>query len=429
MPLDLQRIYNHLPVMLLYDFSIFLYSAAVRLVSLWNPKARAWLEGRKGLFSKMEKALQDTGEKKRIWMHCASLGEFEQGRPVLEALRNQYPGACILLTFFSPSGYEIRKNYPLADHVFYLPADTKMNAKKFYDIVKPDLVIFVKYEYWLNHLFTLKENGVPVLMISAIFRKDQVFFKWYGGQWKKALSVFRHFFVQNAESRDLLASSGIDQVSITGDTRFDRVISITENFEELPLIKKFCSSSFVIVAGSTWPEDEEVWTHLVRTRKDTRFIFAPHELYDDHLKSIERLFPGRILYSELEKGISSDESNVLVIDNFGILSRLYHYAGICYIGGGFSNGIHNILEAAVHGKPLIFGPAFYKFQEALDLLERGGAETVESAVELEKIVAQWLNDPVERIERGKVSSDYVKSKAGATKRIIGFIQENRLLTS
>ncbi len=415
--------------MLLYNLSILLYSVALRLASLWNPKARAWTEGRKDLLNRMEEAMKDIGSRKRIWMHCASLGEFEQGRPVLEALRHQYPDAYILLTFFSPSGYTIRKNYGHANNVFYLPVDTVSNANRFHDILKPDLAIFVKYEYWLNHLRIMQKNNVPVLMISAIFRSNQVFFAWYGTWWKKALTAFRHFFVQNEESGVLLTSVGINSYSITGDTRFDRVISITENFQELPLIKKFCKTPYTIVAGSTWPEDEEVWTHLVRTRKDISFIFAPHELYEDHMKSIERLFPHRLLYSELSEGAEMLDSNVLIIDNFGMLSRLYHYATICYIGGGFSNGIHNILEAAVHGKPLVFGPAFYKFQEAVDLLELGGAETVESAIELEKVIGQWLNNPVEMAERGKVSADYVSERAGATKKIIRYIQENRLLTS
>jgi 3-deoxy-D-manno-octulosonic-acid transferase len=415
--------------MLLYNLSIWLYSAALNLASLWNPKAKAWVDGRKGLLDRMEVAFSEIKGRKRIWMHCASLGEFEQGRPVLEALRNQYPDAYIMVTFFSPSGYEIRKNYPVADHVFYLPVDRPSNARKFIDILQPDLAIFVKYEYWLNLLRVMKKKGIPVLMISALFQHKQIFFQWYGYWFKKALKGFRHFFVQNQESSTLLSSAGIHSFSITGDTRFDRVLSITENFTELPLIKNFCNTAFAIVAGSTWEEDEEVWTHLVRTRQDIRFIFAPHELYKDHLKSIERLFPRRILYSELAEGIDVADSNVLVIDNFGMLSRLYHYGTICYIGGGFSNGIHNILEAAVHGKPLIFGPAFYKFQEAVDLLELGGAETVESAIELEKIVAEWLTNPVEMAERGTVSSDYVKERAGATKKIIRYIQEKRLLTS
>lgn len=261
------------------------------------------------------------------------------------------------------------------------------------------------------------------------FKTGLRFFKWYGGIWKKILQSFTHFFVQNEESAKLLASAGIANHSITGDTRFDRVLSITTNFEPLPLIEKFCHRQFCIIAGSTWPEDEEVMAHLVNTRKDISFILAPHEVYEDHLKSITKLFPQRILFSDLFDGAEVGDSNVLVIDNIGMLSRLYHYGNICYVGGGFSNGIHNILEAAVHGKPLLFGPAFYKFQEAVDLLELGGAETVESAVELEKIVTQWLASPVERQERGTVSAQYVNGKSGATEKIINYIQENRLLTN
>ena len=415
--------------MLLYDLFILLYGVALRLAALWNPKARAWVDGRYGLLDRLEKDMASIGTRKRIWMHCASLGEFEQGRPVLEALRQEYPDSFILLTFFSPSGYEIRKNYALADYICYLPVDTPINAQRFNKIFPPNLAIFVKYEYWLNHLRVMQKNKVPVLMISAIFQPHQIFFKWYGGNMKKALKGFEHFFIQNTESADMMRSIGIDSFSITGDTRFDRVISITENFQEIPLIKKFCNTPFVIVAGSTWTEDEEEWTHIVRTRKDISFIIAPHELYDDHLKGIEKLFPGRILYSDLVKNNASSESNVLIIDNVGMLSKLYHYATICYVGGGFSNGIHNILEAAVHGKPLIFGPAFYKFQEAVDLLELGGAETVDSALELENIVTQWLSNPIEIKERGEVSANYVRERAGATKKIMSYIQENRLLTN
>ncbi len=415
--------------MLLYHLSILLYSAGIHIAGLWNPKARAAATGRDGWYGKLGAALNPVTGRKRIWMHCASLGEFEQGRPVLEILRQQYPDSFILLSFFSPSGYEIRKNYPLVDYVFYIPFDTPSNARHFYQLAKPDLAIFVKYEYWLNILRYMHKKHVPILMISAILKPGYVFFTWYGSIWKKTLHTFRHFFVQNKESGELLKSAGIDSYSINGDTRFDRVLSITRNFEPLPMIEMFCRRKFCIVAGSTWPEDEEVLVHLVNTRKDISFIIAPHELYEEHLKAIAKLFPERMLYSDLANGDAMSDSNVLVIDNIGLLSKLYHYATICYIGGGFSNGIHNILEAAVHGKPLLFGPAFYKFQEAVDLLELGGAETVESALELEKIITQWLSSPVELEERGKVSADYVSGKTGATEKIISFIQENRLLTS
>jgi 3-deoxy-D-manno-octulosonic-acid transferase len=415
--------------MLIYQLFIFLYSVGTRLAAIWNPKARAWINGRVGLMKKIEGSLEGNEGKKRIWMHCASLGEFEQGRPLLESLRKEYPQSFILLTFFSPSGYEIRKDYPIADYVSYLPPDSLLNVSRFIEIVNPDLAIFVKYEYWLNYLRIIRKKGIHLIMISAIFLPDYVFFKWYGGIWRNSLSSINHYFVQNVYSGQLIASLGIRNYSITGDTRFDRVISISENFQEIPLIKSFCGSGFVVVAGSTWPEDEEVWSHLANSRNDVKFIIAPHELYEDHLRSIEKLFHHMIYYSELEGGISAGDANVLVIDNFGLLSRLYYYAHISYIGGGFGNGIHNILEAAVYGKPLIFGPVFQKFQEANDLLESGGAETVESAIELEKIFGQLYGNHKEREERGKESADYVHKKAGATGKIMQYIQENRLLTS
>jgi 3-deoxy-D-manno-octulosonic-acid transferase len=414
---------------LLYNLSIFFYSLAVQLASLWNPKARAWVDGRKDWKTRYIQLLDKASGKKRVWIHCASLGEFEQGRPVIEEIRARHPDACIILSFFSPSGYEIRKNYELADAVVYLPADTSTNARAFLDIINPHLVIFVKYEYWLNYLELMHNRKIPVLLISAIFRPGQVFFKWYGKRWRDVLGKITHFFVQDERSGELLRQAGVVHYSVSGDTRFDRVISIRDKFSPIPLIGNFCADSQVVVAGSTWEEDEEVWDHFCNVHPDTKFIIAPHEIYEGHLKSIEKLFKRSIRYSVFSETGRSESANALIIDNIGMLSRLYHYASIAYVGGGFGAGIHNILEAAVHGKPVIFGPEHEKFREALDLLDIGAAFSISSAFELEKLAAELLENEGRRHEACVKARQYVESKAGATGKIMDYIQAKRLLTN
>ena len=370
-------------------------------------------------------------------MHCASLGEFEQGRPVLEAIKQQYPDIPIVLTFYSPSGYEIRKNYPGADFIYYLPPDSPQNAKRFLAAVQPSLAIFVKYEFWHFYLKALKSKRVPTLLISAIFRKKQTFFKSYGGFWRNMLNTFDQLFVQTADSAALLKESGLgEKVTISGDTRFDRVITIAGNKEPLPLIAAFCANFPVIVAGSTWIEDEEVLDHFARTHPEVRFIIAPHEIHENRLKEIEKLFVNTIRFSKW-KTISESERkslppgiNVLIIDNIGMLSRLYSYADITYIGGAFGgDGIHNILEAVVYYKPVVFGPVYEGFKETTELVDAGGAETVENALELEKVFNTLLEHKDLRENKGKISGTYVRENAGATAIIMQYIQENRLLTN
>jgi 3-deoxy-D-manno-octulosonic-acid transferase len=348
----------------LYNFSLFLYTLGIRIASNWNPKALLWIEGRKKIFPLLEKNYSNAG-KKTIWVHCASLGEFEQGRPLLEAIREAYPNCIILLTFFSPSGYEIRKNYTGADFVFYLPADSKKNAKRFLQITRPDLAIFIKYEFWYHYLNQLKENKIPTLLVSAIFRESQPFFKTYGGFWRKMLSCYRFIFVQDNNSFNLLRKIGFEKnTSISGDTRFDRVISIAENEIDLPFIKAFCGNHEVVVAGSTWIEDEEVIDHYANNHPEKRFIIAPHEIHETHIHEVEKLFRHALRYSILseannEKKLSEilTGKNILIMDNMGMLSKLYYFATVTYVGGGFGGaGIHNILEAAVYGKPVLFGP-------------------------------------------------------------------------
>lgn len=370
-------------------------------------------------------------------MHCASLGEFEQGRPLLEAIKKQYPEVSVVLTFFSPSGYEVitRSDRPgltaFADHVFYLPMDNKSNADKMIEAIKPSLVIWVKYEFWYYYLTAFKKNNIPVLMASGIFREEQPFFKWYGDIWREMLHSFSHFFVQNEYSTELLASVGIqNNVTVSGDTRFDRVIEIANKFEPLPLIEKFCGNSKVLVAGSTWEEDEEELIHYVRSNPQIKFIIAPHEIDEGNIKDVQKEFAGSILYSALANNDQLPTANVLIIDNIGMLSRLYHYAHITFVGGGFEeSGIHNVLEPAVHGKPVIYGPEYEKFAEAVDLVESGAGISVDNALELEKVLTALWNNETELKQKSEAAKNYVYSKAGATQKIMDYIQEKRLLTS
>lgn len=381
-------------------------------------------------------------------MHCASLGEFEQGRPVLESLKRQYPDIAIALTFFSASGYEVMKNYQGADYIFYLPMDSSLNAKKMVSALNPSLVLWVKYEFWHYYLHELKNRNIPVLLVSGIFWESFTFFKWYGGIWRKMLECFTHFFVQNDSSKNLLATIGVhEHITVSGDTRFDRVIEISEKLEPIHLIEEFCGSSKVLVAGSTWEDDEAELTHYVNTNPQIKFIIAPHEIDAENLKDVRKLFTNAIFYSELlskqvwpenrsseikdgEQTTKHSLPNVLIIDNVGMLSRLYHYADIAYIGGAFgAGGVHNVLEAAVFGKPVIYGPEFERYSEAIDLVECGGGITIQNALELESRLNELWKDKKLLFEKGKAAKDYVYSKSGATNKIVHLIQEKRLLTN
>lgn len=426
---------------LFYHVFLWLYKIGIRLISPWNRKAKLWLEGRKGLFERIGAAFSNTpGGRPVIWMHCSSLGEFEQGRPVLEGLRRDSPGCRIVLTFFSPSGYETKKDYKGADHIFYLPLDSSKNARQFVNLIKPDLVLWVKYDYWYYFLAELKKKNIPTLLISGVFRPDQPFFHWYGRLHRYMLECFTHLFVQTEGSKALLGKLRLtDQVSVSGDTRFDRVIEIAEDGAPLPLIAAFCGDRPVIVAGSTWAEDEEELDHYANTHPELRFVIAPHEIGEDRLREVEGLFRHAVRYSVLADTAAAagtaplagwPEPNVLIIDNIGMLSRLYRYATITYIGGGFGDdGVHNVLEAAVYGKPVVFGPVIEKYIEAVELTESGGGLIIDSALEAEKVFNRLLQDPRECKETGEASGNYVHSKKGATARIIHYIQENRLLTS
>jgi 3-deoxy-D-manno-octulosonic-acid transferase len=418
-----------------YNIFLFLYRVGIGIASLWNDKAKLWVGGRKKNIEKLANNLDKTNAG-TIWVHCSSLGEFEQGRPVIEKLRSKYPDAKILLTFFSPSGYEVRKDYKGADWVTYLPLDSKTNARRFFEVADPSLVIFVKYDYWYYYLAECKKRNIPLLLVSGIFRKDQPFFKWYGGLHRKMLGCFSHFFVQDNESSQLLHSITINNVTVAGDTRFDRVSEIAENFRPLDHIQKFCGDSQVLVAGSTWPADEKIIKDTIGRIPDLKIIIAPHEIHKEQIDQLRSMFPDALLYSQFSKGAPADIrqspqtiSNILIIDNIGMLSKLYHYATITYVGGGFNKGIHNTLEAAVYGKPVLFGPNYRKFREAIGLIENGGGICINSAGELSATLEKFIQNKSQLDLSSKNSFEFIKQNKGATKKIINYIVANRLFTN
>ncbi|MFC0771701.1 3-deoxy-D-manno-octulosonic acid transferase [Terrimonas alba] len=420
-----------------YNIFLFLYGTGIRLAAIFSSKARKWVTGRQNIWEKLTTEMADQ-QSKVIWVHCASLGEFEQGRPIIERLKVDYPNYKLVLTFFSPSGYEIRKNYEKADWVFYLPMDSAYNAKIFLEIVRPSLVIFVKYEFWYYYLKQINHQKIPLLLISALFRESSIFFKWYGGLHRKMLSFFDQLFVQNESSHKMLASIKLDGKStIAGDTRFDRVIQIAENFLSIPAIEKFVEhGKKTIVAGSTWPADEELLQRSLLALHDSaslQLIIAPHEINKEHLSQLQQLFPGSLLFSQLVAGNQPDSlpstGNILIIDNIGMLSRLYKYATISYIGGGFGKGIHNTLEAAVYGSPVLFGPNYKKFNEAIDLITAGGAISINDPKEGVRAIEAFMHDEITYNKACEKSKEYVYANRGAAERILNYIQEKRLLTN
>jgi 3-deoxy-D-manno-octulosonic-acid transferase len=412
-----------------YQVFLWLYWCGAIALAPFNQKAKLWLSGRKGVFEGLGHFFSEQ-QRKTVWFHCASLGEFEQARPLLEAVRRQYPQYCILLSFFSPSGYEVRKKYDGADYVCYLPMDGAASAARLLSIVQPSLVIWIKYEYWHFYLKAIRQRNIPLLLVSGIFRKEQPFFKSWGNFHRAMLRRFSFLFVQNALSKQLLDTIGFaGNTAVSGDTRFDRVIAIAAEAGSIPAIARFVGASPVIVAGSTWEEDEETLDHFANTHPGIKFIIAPHEIDEEHLKDIEKLFPRSIRYSSLA-GITDPAVNTLIIDNIGMLARLYQYATIAYIGGGFGNdGVHNVLEAAVYGKPVVFGPVYEKFAEAVALVEAGGAFDIDNALELEQTIDDLLNDKEAYQQAAAAAGAYVNANRGATGIIMHYIQEKRLLTS
>ena len=404
---------------LIYDLGIRFYYLLILTVSLVNPKARHWIRGRRGLLRTMAEKVDPAD--RMIWFHCSSLGEFEQGRPVIEQIRREIPGKKILLTFFSPSGYEIRKNYSGADHVFYLPLDTRRNANRFLEIMNIEQAFFIKYEFWYHFLSGLHERKIPAYLVSGIFRKKQVFFQWYGSWFRKILLKFDHLFIQQESSLRLLEGIGIIKASVGGDTRFDRVYDIAQNISPDQRFLLFSGKSPLIIAGSTWPADEEILIRYINeSGHDCKWIIVPHEIHEPGMVRLEGQIQGTTQrYTSLEDDKLS-ETMVIIIDTIGLLSSLYQYARVAYIGGGFGKGIHNTLEAATFGTPVIFGPRYQKFQEARDLVACQAAFPVSGYAELSSTLDRLLDDPAALKRSGDAAAAYVKSMLGASSRIIDF---------
>ena len=403
-----------------YNISVLFYSLAIRIASVFNEKARLWLAGRKGVFKELESAFE--GSSNSAWFHCASLGEFEQGRPVMEKFRVKYPDHKIVVTFFSPSGYEVRKNYELADHICYLPIDSKRNADRFLKIVNPKMVFFVKYEFWLHYIKAIKNRGIPLFLISGVFRADHIFFKGYGGLFRKILHCFSHFFVQDENSKYMLSAIGIDNCDVTGDTRFDRVCETAENIEGVPAIEQFKENNQILIAGSTWQADEEVLIEYINcSNSELKYIIAPHEIKEENINRIESSLSVKSIRYSKKGGQVLQDYKVLIIDNIGMLSMLYQYGHIAYIGGAFGKNVHNILEAAVFGIPVIYGPNYFKFKEAIDLVEKGGAFSVKSSDDFRKRMEFILADPYIAKIAGEVSRAFVQGSKGATAKILKHI--------
>lgn len=399
-----------------YNIAIAIYAALIRFAALWNPKAKAWSEGRKDIFAAMRKAI---GEGERVvWIHAASLGEFEQGRPIIERIKEEHPDYKILLTFFSPSGYEIRKDYKGADYIFYLPADTVSNVRKFLDIVKPEVAIFVKYEFWLNMLAELRRRKVRTFVVSAIFRRNSIFFRPYGAMWCRALETFETIFVQDDNSQKLLAELGFDNVVVAGDTRFDRVARIASSAKRVAVVEEFKGERPLFVAGSTWGPDEELLLQLVNDNPDIKFVIAPHEMEEARIRHIlDSVKGGAVRYTQLE-GVALEEKQVLVLDTIGILSSVYGSAKWSYIGGGFGVGIHNTLEAATFALPIAFGPNYLKFKEAVDMVSLGVATSVTNYEELKRWFEPLRDDAALLAEVSRAAKEYTSKHQGATDAIV-----------
>jgi 3-deoxy-D-manno-octulosonic-acid transferase len=406
----------------LYNLSIYLYSISIRIAAFFDPKAHLWIKGRKKIFTQIAEKINPEDE--IVWFHSASLGEFEQGRPVIESFRENFPQYKILLTFFSPSGYEIRKDYEKADYIFYLPLDTKSNAKKFIRLIQPKIAIFIKYEFWYNYLKVLHQNNIPTFFISSIFRQQQHFFKWFGAWFRKRLMQVSYFFVQNDESVSLLNSIGVNGVIKSGDTRFDRVYKIAVQTKQFPLVEIFTKNNKVLLAGSTWPIDEEIFPQLLQKIDDLKIIIAPHEVNHERIKSLKNKFDRSktILFSEANE-VQMKKASVLIVDGVGFLSHLYQYCTFAYIGGGFGSGIHNILEAATFGKPIVLGPNHLKFAEAVDLIRLNGAFGIQKKEDLINVSEQLLTQKTVLQSATIVCKDYVKENRGATAIILKKIEE------
>ena len=403
--------------LLLYNISIRLYEFAIYFSSFFNNKAKLWIEGRKQNpdFSK----LGNTG--KRIWFHCASLGEFEQARPVIEKIKKQIPDSKIVLSFFSPSGYEIRKNYELADLVLYLPLDTEKDAQQFIKQIKPDVTLFVKYEFWYNYLNELKSKNIPVILFSSVFRKDQVFFKWYGGFFRSMLTMFDKIFVQNTASRELLSSISVSS-EVAFDTRFDRVYQIAQSPKSFPLVEKFKGVVKLFIAGSTWEADDELILRLIANKemRKAKFIIAPHDINDEKVNALINCLKNSVRLSELTE-TNAATADVIIVDSIGNLASLYAYADIAYVGGGFNTSVHNILEPAVYGMPVLFGPNNTKSVEASELIEAGAGYEISGYVDLLATIGKFSPSAVK--QASQQAKTYVETRLGGAEVVFDYLQK------
>lgn len=405
---------------MIYNLVIYLYVSAVRLAALFNKKVSAMVKGEKDAFSVLQRRMDPKA--KYIWFHAASLGEFEQGRPLIEEIRKRYPEYKILQTFFSPSGYEVRKDYKGADVVCYLPLDTPAHARRFVELAHPCMAFFVKYEFWKNYLTELERRRIPVYSVSSIFRPDQLFFRWYGGTYRRILKCFTHLFVQNQESVELLKRIGITNTTIVGDTRFDRVLEICRQARELPMVELFKGENLTMVAGSSWAPDEDIFIPYFNEHPDMKLIIAPHVISETHIEEIiHKLRRPVVRYSQITED-KARQADCMIIDCFGLLSSIYRYGEIAYIGGGFGVGIHNTLEAAVYGIPVIFGPNNQKFMEAQGLKQAQGGFEIHSAADFNPLMDKFRTDYGFLDKSGKKAGNYVRNNAGALEKIMNEVK-------
>ncbi len=401
--------------MLIYNILINLYAILIKFAALWVPKAKLWSDGRANLFERMAKAIPS--DERILWIHVSSLGEFEQGRPLIEKIRKERAEYKILLTFFSPSGYELRKDYKGVDYIFYLPIDTPRNAKRFLDIAHPEVAIFVKYEFWLNMLFELGRRSIRTYIVSAIFRQNSIFFRSYGFYWRRALKSFTTLFVQNQESKELLSGIGIDRVVVAGDTRFDRVASIASSNKRNDIIERFKGEAPLFIAGSTWPADEQVLIPLIEQNPGIKFVIAPHEIESARVEALLAKLNNAARYTNIDNDTELENTHIIVLDTMGQLSSIYNYASWAYIGGGFGVGIHNTLEASTFGLPMAFGPNYERFKEARDMVELGACRPIKDLQELEEWFAP-LRDNAEHLAAiSSITKGYTQRNIGASKRI------------
>ena len=420
-------------MLFLYNLVVLLASQLLKLTALFSPKMRLFVDGRKSVFQTLTTKVQASD--KTIWFHAASLGEYEQGLPVIEAIKKQFPNHKIVVTFFSPSGYEVRKNNAIADVTVYLPLDTISNAKQFIKLVHPEMVFFIKYEYWPNYLNELKKQNIKTYLISGVLRENQAFFKWYGGFYRNALKTFDYFFVQNESSKKLLQSISFNNVKVSGDTRFDRVLSILERDNSLAFIEQFKDNKTTIVIGSSWPKDESLLVNYInQSLNDVKFIIAPHNIKQEQISNLKNIIQKRtILYSEKDEILKQvqhdklEDFQVFIIDTIGILTKIYSYADIAYVGGGFGNpGVHNILEPATFGVPVVIGPNYSHFAEATALVNMEGCISIQNQTQLNEAFDLLLHNEDERLEKGHVCSTFIQMNKGATQTIINHILNETL---